>query len=71
MKERMKNLAAWAAAQLSRLASSCVGYRPDALMLAGAGAVAYGAWLIYSPAGWIIGGGFAMLVGWLDSKAAR
>jgi hypothetical protein len=34
----------------------------DAIGLAGAGAIAYGAWLIYVPAGFIVGGVMAVAV---------
>jgi hypothetical protein len=36
---------------------------PDVLLLAGAGSVAYGAWLAYPPAGYLVGGAFAILAG--------
>jgi hypothetical protein len=32
----------------------------DALGFAGAGSIAYGAWLIYVPAGFLVGGALAM-----------
>jgi hypothetical protein len=42
---------------------------PDALIVAGAAAVAYGAWLIYAPAGFIVGGILALAGGVIvDSK---
>lgn len=31
-------------------------YIPDALLIAGAGLLSYGAWLVYEPAGYIVGG---------------
>lgn len=42
---------------------------PDVLMLAGAGAVSVGAGMIYVPAGWIVGGLFALLAGYLSVGA--
>lgn len=42
---------------------------PDALMVVGASAISAGTWLIYEPAGWIIGGGFSLLAGVLIAKA--
>ena len=41
----------------------------DAIGISGAGMIAYGAILIYQPAGWIVGG--IILVGgaWLSAKA--
>lgn len=38
-------------------------YIPDALLIGGAVAVAYGAWLIYPPLGPIVAGGMAMMAG--------
>lgn len=36
---------------------------PDGLMMAGAGALSYGAWLIYQPAGWLVGGALVLVAG--------
>lgn len=36
---------------------------PDALMVGGAAAMSYGAWLVYSPAGFIVAGAFAIVAG--------
>lgn len=36
---------------------------PDLLMVSGAVAVSTGAWMIYPPAGYIVGGGLALLAG--------
>jgi hypothetical protein len=41
---------------------------PDGLMLAGMGAISYGAAQVYSPAGWIVAGGFALGFGWLAAR---
>lgn len=38
-------------------------------MLAGAAAVAYGAWLVYAPAGFIAGGAFALFGGVILSRS--
>jgi hypothetical protein len=38
-------------------------FLPDLLLLAGAGSVAYGAWAIYPPAGFIVGGALVLLAG--------
>ena len=46
------------------------GWRPDALMIAGAGGISYGAWLVYEPAGFIVGGLMAMAAGWFESRSA-
>lgn len=57
--------------KLSDAADALVGWRPDALLIAGAGGVAYGAWLVYEPSGFIVGGLLVMVAGWLDSRSAR
>lgn len=36
---------------------------PDALLIAGAGSVSFGAWLAYPPAGFILGGAMAIYAG--------
>lgn len=41
----------------------------DAVGLGGGGAVAYGAWLCYAPAGFIVGGMLTMLGCWLLARA--
>lgn len=42
----------------------------DGLGLAGAALVAYGAWLVYPAAGFIVGGGLLMAGAYLNAKAA-
>lgn len=53
-----------ASAGLSRGARAITRRAPhaifDAMGFAGASAIAYGAWLIYVPAGFLVGGGLAM-----------
>lgn len=46
------------------------GLLPDALMLAGVGGISYGAWSVYEPAGFIVGGCFALAGGVLLSRGA-
>lgn len=46
-------------------------WAPDAGMVAGAGAISYGAGLIYVPAGWIVGGAFLLAVGWMAAKGGK
>ena len=48
-----------------------IDWMPDMLMLAGAGAVAYGAGLIYTPAGFIVGGLLAAGTGWLLARSGK
>jgi hypothetical protein len=40
----------------------------DGLGFAGAGAIAYGAWLIYLPAGFLVGGVLAMALSFLFGR---
>jgi hypothetical protein len=46
-------------------------WRPDAMLIAGAGCVSYGAWLVYAPAGFVVGGLLVMMAGWIDARGAR
>lgn len=57
MKQKLKVLAA--------------DWMPDMLMVGGAGAVSYAAWLIAPPLGWGIGGVFAIVAGVLLSRGAK
>lgn len=41
---------------------------PDALVLSGAGAVTYGAWLVFAPAGFIVGGLLLVALGFAISR---
>ena len=52
---------------------SVIGHRfphllNDAIGFAGAGAVAYGAWLMYAPAGFLVGGTLAMTLSILAGR---
>lgn len=40
----------------------------DTIGLAGAAAITYGAWLIYPPAGFIVGGAFLFAWAFLDGR---
>jgi len=65
--------AAVATARAALAAASIVAseWTPDTLLMAGAGCVSYGAWLIYPPAGFIVGGLLLLVGGYLGaSKAA-
>lgn len=50
--------------------SRVAGWLPDALMVAGTGAVAYGTWLIYEPAGFIVGGVLTVVGGILAARGS-
>lgn len=43
---------------------------PDALIAGGTGLLAYGAWLVYAPAGFIVGGGLVLAAGILAARKA-
>lgn len=58
-------------AKLNALASRAHGLVPDALLVGGAAAVSFGAGLIYVPAGWIVGGLFALVGGVLTAKVVK
>lgn len=47
------------------------GLAPDGMMLAGIAAISHGAWLIYSPAGWVVAGGFSLGFGVLLARRAE
>jgi hypothetical protein len=51
--------------KIKRAASS---YLADALLIAGVGLVSYGAWLVYEPAGFIVGGLMGLAGGILAAK---
>lgn len=57
--------------RLGALADAMVGWRPDAIMIGGGFCVAYGAWLVYQPAGFIVGGLLALAAGWIDARSAK
>lgn len=55
------------AAQVTAFASSNAA---DGLFVAGGGAVSYGAWLVYAPAGFIVGGVLAIAAGVMVARSA-
>lgn len=42
----------------------------DLAGLAGAAAIAYGAWLVHEPAGFIIGGALLLAAAWLGARSS-
>lgn len=44
------------------------GWVPDVLMLAGVIGISFGAWLVYPPAGFIVGGAFLLAGGVLSAR---
>jgi len=57
--------------KLGDMADAMVGWRPDALMIAGGAGVSYGAWMVYPAAGFVVGGLLTILAGWLDSRGGK
>ncbi len=57
--------------KLRTAASAAAGFLPDALMLGGAGAISYGAWLVYGPAGYGVGGLFALTAGVVLARGVK
>lgn len=57
--------------KLLKIAANAGAWTPDLLLVVGAGSVSYGAGMVYEPAGWMVGGLFALAAGWLLSKGAK
>ena len=53
---------------LKPLAVLILGWAPDAVVAAGAGITAYGAWLVYAPAGYLIAGALLMTAGVMAAR---
>lgn len=43
---------------------------PDTLMVAGGAALSYGAWMVYAPAGFLVGGALLVAAGVLLAKVS-
>lgn len=48
---------------MAQLLKNLQSLLPDMLLVAGSASIAYGAWIAYPPAGYIIGGAFAIAAG--------
>ena len=55
---------------LQKMLAAAAGSLPDALMVGGAAGISYGASLVYMPAGWVVGGLFALAAGVLLARSA-
>lgn len=53
-----------------RFRRGIVALAPEVFALAGAGVISYGAWLVYQPAGFIVGGAFLLVIGIGSAKSA-
>jgi hypothetical protein len=47
---------------------AAAGWLPDLLMVGGAAAISFGAWQIYPPSGWVVGGLFGLVGGLLVAR---
>jgi len=56
---------------LADVARRVASWLPDALLLGGASAVSYGASLVYFPAGFVVGGAFALVAGWMLARGGK
>jgi hypothetical protein len=56
---------------LASLAANLSAAIPDALIVAGAGVLSYGAWLVYPPAGYLVAGGLMLVFGVMAALKAR
>lgn len=70
MKEHLQRIRAAVGRLASRATAAIVAQVPDALMMAGAGGLSYGAWLVYEPAGWMVGGGLVLVAGLKMARSA-
>ena len=68
MNQHLQTMGAQAAGWLRALGAAALNWRPDMLMAAGAATVSFGAWQVYRPAGWIVGGAFLLLAGVLEAR---
>lgn len=57
--------------KIQSAAKVAAGWVPDALMASGGAAVAYGASLVYQPAGFVVGGVLLLAAGWLAARGGR
>lgn len=57
--------------QLDRLGGTVAGWLPDILIIAGVAAISFGAWMVYEPAGFIVGGLLALAGGVLLARGAK
>lgn len=56
---------------LQKMLAAAAGHMPDGLMVAGGGAVSYGAGMVYEPAGWMVGGVLLIAAGVLAARGGK
>lgn len=54
---------------MTKVVAAAGDWLPDVLFLLGAGLVSFGAYMIYAPAGFIVGGSFFILAGMLAARS--
>lgn len=54
-----------------KMLAAAAGHVPDALMVAGGGAVSAGAGMVYAPAGWMVGGALLIVAGVLAARGGK
>lgn len=57
--------------KLKQAMNTAAGLLPDAMLVAGAGAVSFGVGQVHQPSGVIVAGLFSMVAGWLMARSAR
>lgn len=71
MKEHLQRIRAAVGRLASRATAAIVAQVPDALMAAGIGGISYGSWLVYVPAGFIVGGALVLAMGVLAARKQK
>lgn len=66
----MKKIKKLAAQVIQTVRQTAADWAPDAMMVAGTGVVSYGAWLVYEPAGFIVGGVLLLVGGYFTRAGA-
>lgn len=56
---------------IEKLKQAVAGWAPDALLVAGSGAVSFGVAMIHQPSGLIVAGLFLFSAGWLMARGAE
>lgn len=54
--------------RIAAVGAAIQSWAPDVLMLSGVTGMSYGAWLVYAPAGFIVGGAFLLAGGVLAAR---
>lgn len=68
MKQHLQKIRAAVARGASRALNAAASLVPDGMIASGIGGIAYGAWLVYEPAGFIAGGVLLLAGGVLAAR---